>query len=312
MIKKIVKKTFPGVASQVALRRSLAIWKKSFWPPGHYYSPIPDEKDITGEPVDYNTTIPGVDLNESAQLQLLERLKLHYSNNLFPAHKAATNRYYFDNDYFGYSDGISLYTIIREFKPCRIIEVGSGFSSALMLDTNEKYFGNRIRLTFVEPYPEERLLKLVSQNDNCVVVKDFVQNVGFEVWDELGEKDILFIDSSHVTKYKSDINYLFFKILPRLKPGVIIHVHDVFYPFEYPWEWLAIGRAWNEAYLLRSFLQFNSDFEIIYFNSFMEGKYKSWYAENMPQCLTIHKLITVNGETRKINTTGQSIYLRRK
>jgi hypothetical protein len=86
----------------------------------------------------------------------------------------------------------------------------------------------------------------------------------------------------------------------------------VFFPFEYPLEWLQQGRSWSEAYLLRAFLQFNKDFEIILFTSFLEGKHKDWFNTHMPLCLKVHKKIVVNGKESFIPTTGQSIYIRKK
>ena len=93
-----------------------------------------------------------------------------------------------------------------------------------------------------------------------------LQSVGVEVFEELGRGDILFIDSTHVSKLGSDVNYLFFEILPRLRSGVRVHIHDVFFPFEYPPKWIAKGIAWNENYLLRGFLQYNDKFRIVLFN----------------------------------------------
>lgn len=290
-----------------------AIWKKGAFVPGHYYSPLLNEKDIPETTrVNYCGQIPGVDLNEAFQKDLLEKLKTFYNPNLFPDTKNAASRYYFDNDFFGYSDAIFLSGIIRQFKPKQIVEIGSGFSSAVMLETNEKYRNGEIKLQFIEPYPEERLLQLIEKDENCLVIKDFVQNAADEVWDSLEENDILFIDSSHVSKYNSDVNFLFFHVLPRLKPGVIIHIHDIFFPFEYPVEWLKQGRSWTEAYLLRAFLQYNKDFEIILFTSFLEGKHRVWFESNMPLCLKTHKTISVDGKVNIISTTGQSIYIRKK
>jgi len=305
-----------GLAPLKTLQKKEAetsIWRKGAFVPGHYYSPLLNEKDIPETiPVNYYDEIPGVDLNEGFQRNLLEKLKFFYSENLFPFSKNAASRYYFDNDYFGYSDAIFLNVIIRKYKPKQIVEIGSGFSSAVMLETNEKYRNGEMRLQFIEPYPEERLLQLIGKDENCLVVKDFVQNVADEIWDSLEEDDILFIDSSHVSKYCSDVNFLFFHVLPRLKPGVIIHIHDIFFPFGYPVEWLKQGRSWTEAYLLRAFLQYNKNFEIILFTSFLEGKYRTWFESNMPLCLKTHKTISVNGKVSIIKTTGQSIYIRRK
>jgi hypothetical protein len=88
-----------------------------------------------------------------------------------------------------------------------------------------------------------------------------------------------------VSKLNSDVNHLLFEIFPRLKRGVFIHIHDVFFPFEYPIEWLEEGRAWNESYILRAFLQFNDHFKMRFFNTYLFEKHRAWFQEKMPRCL---------------------------
>jgi predicted O-methyltransferase YrrM len=321
MIRNEIKRLITALSSKVnpfkhktiaqSLSKELAVWKVTPWQPGHYYSPVHNPKEVSTISVDYSQTLPGIDLNETGQIELLNKIATFYNEDIFPHKKVDGKRYYFDNDFFDYSDAIFLHSLMRYYKPRKIIEIGSGFSSALMLDTNALFFENRINLHFIEPYPEERLLTLIDINDHCSVHKEFVQNIKNEFWDNLEEDDILFIDSSHVSKYKSDVNYLFFEVLPRLKKGVIVHVHDIFFPFEYPHQWLQQGRAWNEAYLLRAFLQFNSAFEILLFPSFLEGKHNKWFSENMPLCLNGQKTINVSGKISLMNTNGQSIYIRK-
>jgi hypothetical protein len=125
-------------------------------------------------------------------------------------------------------------------------------------------------LAFVEPFPVQ-LHKLISEKDklNSKIIQQKVQDVDLSVFKSLQKNDILFIDSSHVSKTGSDVNYEFFNIIPNLNSGVIIHVHDIFYPFEYPKEWVYEGRNWNENYILRAFLSFNEQFEILFFSDFM-------------------------------------------
>ena len=159
--------------------------------------------------------------------------------------------------------------MIRHWKPDRIIEVGCGASSCVILDTREALQPDT-KVTFIEPYPE-LLLKYIRPGDQAEVQirKEFIQDVPLAVFGELEENDILFIDTSHVSKLGSDVNFIFFEILPALKKGVIVHFHDVFYPFEYPETWIRNGTFWNEAYLLRAFLMYNHDFEIMLFTSYL-------------------------------------------
>jgi len=184
---------------------------------------------------------------------------------------------------FSYGDGIVLYSFLRHFKPRRIIEVGSGFSSAAMLDVNELFFAGSIALTFIEPDPA-RLFALFKSADevNCTVIREPIQKVPLELFRGLSKGDILFVDSSHVVKIGSDVLHLIAHVLPALEKGVLVHFHDILWPFEYPQKWLVSGRAWNEVYFLRAFLQYNNSFEIVYFNSFMERHCAELLQEKMP------------------------------
>ncbi len=156
------------------------------------------------------------------------------------------------------------------FRPKKIIEVGSGFSSAAMLDINEQFFSNAIDLTFVEPYPKT-LNKLVRPGDRYILIDKNIQSVDITLFKTLSENDILFIDTSHIVKTNSDVLFEIFEILPLLNKGVKIHVHDIFYPFEYPKVWVVDDkRNWNEIYLIRAFLMYNADFKIISFNTFLQ------------------------------------------
>lgn len=312
-----MKKLFTAIKNKISpyyrnmrLMRELAIWKQGLYHPGHFYSPIVSRASFpTSYAVNYNQPIPGIDLNDELQLKILKELHVNYSDALFPLKPNTETRYYFENQYFSFSDAIFLSLMMRKYRPKRIIEIGSGYSSAVMLDTNERFLSNKTELIFIEPYPEERLQKLLRKTDHCVLKKEFVQDVDRTLFATLSPADILFIDSSHVCKYGSDLNYLMFEILPLLKPGVVVHFHDIFFPFEYPLEWIRQGRSWNEAYMLRAFLQFNSAFEILIFSSYLEGKYNEWFRQNMPMCLKNHEIITVDSISRMMNTTGQSIYI---
>lgn len=186
----------------------------------------------------------------------------------FPARAGENYRYFKDNEWFCPADAFTLSGIVRRERPARIVEVGSGFSSAVVLDT----LGNdpqSTKLTFVEPHPE-RLYSLLSPADkqeaNILVKK--VQDVPLATYDALEAQDILFIDSSHVAKLGSDVAFVLLRILPRLKPGVIVHFHDIFYPSSYPIEWIREGRAWNETTFLKAFLVQNNHFEIMAFNPY--------------------------------------------
>jgi hypothetical protein len=228
----------------------------------------------------------GIRMNESEQLLLMDQLIPIMKTGVFRnEEKSATHRFFNKNGIYGYSDALVLESMIRFLKPSRIIEAGSGFSSALMMDVNEKYFDYRINLEFIEPYPERLFTLLSEQDKNRVVLRlQGLQTVEMEVFRSLEENDILFIDSTHVAKTGSDLLYLFFEILPVLQSGVYIHFHDIFNNFEYlpdHFHW-APGFAWNEDYFLRSFLMYNDEFEVVLFTHFLESKYKEHIVARMP------------------------------
>jgi hypothetical protein len=259
-----------------------------FVPPGHFYSPIPsldevkrDESTIFRTPA---RDVAGIALNENEQLELLQVFAGYYQNMPFQPEKTEGLRYYFENPAYSYSDAILLHCMLRHLKPLKIVEVGSGFSSCMTLDTNELYFGGAIETTFIEPYPA-LLLSLAKAQDKIRVIPARLKDVDLAEFDALEANDILFIDSTHVGKINSDVNRSFIDILPRLAPGVYIHIHDIFFPFEYPKSWIYEGRAWNEAYMLRTFLQYNSAFRIVLMNTFMEQFHESFFQEKMPLCL---------------------------
>jgi hypothetical protein len=262
---------------------------KTLFPPGHFYSPIPSLEEIQQDAeriFDNNQKeIIGIDFNEAEQLQLLDQLKGYYAELPFTEQKG-TLRYFYENGLYSYSDAIFLYSMIRHLKPKNYIEVGSGFSSFVALDTNELFMENEISCTFIEPYPERLLSGLKEEDfDRIQIVSDRLQEIPASWFSDLSANDILFIDSTHVVKVGSDVNYIFSEILPRLPSGVYIHFHDIFYPFEYPQEWVYGGIAWNEVYMLRSFLQYNNAFKIVLFNTFLEQRHPDKFHTEMPLCM---------------------------
>ena len=241
--------------------------------PGHFYSPINNYEFVKNRKDDIWKTelIKDIKLNDTDQLDLLKSFTKYHHELPFKSNKQSNLRYYFENDYFEHADGTILYSMIRTMKPKRIIEIGSGFSSALMMDVNNLFFENKIKLTFIEPYPE-RLYSLMKDKDTIKneILTEIVQDVNLEKFKELEPNDILFIDSSHVVKAGNDVQHILFEILPILKSGVYIHFHDVFYPFQYPKKWILDNRwNWNEDYFLRAFLMYNNQFEIVLFPTYL-------------------------------------------
>ena len=250
-----------------ALRRMLRR-DRTWVPAGHFYSPIPEADEIRRNEARIfdrsSGEIEGVALNAAGQLENVRAIGLFAGELPFPERSDDPNRYGFENEFFSYGDAIFLYGMMRQHRPKRIIEIGSGHSSLVIAETNERFFSGALEHTCVDPFPPTSTLARVP-----TLVRQNVQELSPEFFAGLEANDILFVDSTHVAKTGSDVNFLIFHVLPRLKPGVLIHFHDIFYPFEYPEAWVYQGRAWNEGYLLRAFLQYNSQFRIELFNSYL-------------------------------------------
>src|SRR5215207_2125502 len=197
-------------------------------PPGHFHSPIPNIKEVLARSQVLFDHPPddclGIDLKVEAQLKLLECFSDYYDVSLFSPTPTETSRFYYQNTAFGYADAIVLYSIMRHFGPQRVIEIGSGFSSAAMLDISDRFLEKPVQFTFIEPCPQI-LLSLLTQEDKDrqTIFSKQVQDVPLEVFHTLSANDILFVDGSHVARIGSDVVHILFHILPRLRPGVIVH-----------------------------------------------------------------------------------------
>lgn len=255
---------------------------KNIHPFNHYESPYPDIREIHEKEdriFDPEKEVLDINFNVSRQLELLELMNSIDEPKWKNSPKAGY-RYYYDNSWFGKGDADVLYYMIRILKPKKIIEVGSGFSTAVMLDTNNAYFQNSIEINSIEPNAD-RLKSLLKKDDNLKIKECNLQDIPLEFFSQLQENDILFIDSSHVSKIDSDVNYYLFEILPRLKKGVYIHFHDIFYPFIYPKHWIYEGRAYNELYLLRAFLMNNDKYPIQFFGKMLMQKHSEKLSDKL-------------------------------
>lgn len=215
--------------------------------PIHYYEPLPDFREITPEQIQRRRNYSAIDFRWDDQLRLLRELE-SYAGELADVD--------INNDYFSGLDAVVYYSLIRHLKPRRVIEIGGGYSTRI---ANKALAANQSgRLTCIEPYPEDRLNG--SQFSVQLITKR-VEEIEVSFFEGLDANDILFIDSSHTVKFGSDVCYEFLEILPALKRGVWVHVHDIFFPHDYPAEWLLKRRlALNEQYLLEAFLSFNPAF----------------------------------------------------
>jgi hypothetical protein len=249
--------------------------RQMFVPAGHFYSPIVDQDFVSARRDAIYTTAPradGVDLNEPEQLKFLSDIAKTATWLPFQREKIDGLRYYYENGAFLYGDAIAYASMLDKHRPSRIMEVGSGFSSALALDVIDRIDGYDPEIHFIDPYPQ-LVQQLVGdhERDKVKITGAFIQDVDPTVFDVLEAGDFYFMDTTHIVKTGSDVLHHFEKILPRLKSGVIIHLHDIFFPFEYPPSWIFdMKLSWNEIYYFRAFMVNNPEYEILYFNSFMQ------------------------------------------
>jgi predicted O-methyltransferase YrrM len=267
-------------------KRKTLLHYSRFVPLGHFYSPVLSDDDIAQWIRRGPSAVRGIDRRGNEQRALLDRLAPSYCDLPFRDNPLDGLRYYYNNPFYGAADGILLSLLIRHLQPARIVEVGSGFSSAVMLDTIDRFVRVRPKITFIEPNAD-RLRKLLRAGDasNCVIMETPVQDVTLDTFTALQADDILFIDSSHVSKAGSDVNFLLFDVLPCLRPGVWIHIHDIATDFEYAHDAVRSGIGWNEAYIVRAFLSFNSAFRIALHTPYVVSEHRDWFAAHMPDCL---------------------------
>jgi Methyltransferase domain len=278
-----IAKVTPGVGTQLKeldeLRQKDS--RQSHYPPGHYYSTIPEWNSVrsqVGKKID-DLRLWGINLNEEKQLGLIRSFGESLGDDFWAkGGRLLGPRYSWPNNYFHWTDAGLLTHIISHYRPRRIVEVGCGFSSAVVSDALVR---SKLDLpagrTLVDP-SFTRLKSLIPSDEiaQLTLHEKVVQEVDVKEFLSLSAGDILIIDSSHITKHGSDVNFLIFDILPQLASGVVVHFHDIFVPFDYPPNWYQERRGYNEAFLVRAFLQFNSDFEIIAFADFLRHR---WPAE---------------------------------
>lgn len=273
MVKHIIRWTY---------RSTFPLWQKLGFhvTPNHFYFPVPDTTQMRPAMWERPSAMVGVDMNEAGQLALLElferKFKTEYER--FPREKTSVpHQYYVNNTLYESVDGETLYCMVREFKPKRIIEVGSGNSTYVTAQAKLKNLAENAaaecQLTSIEPYPNAVLRKGFPGLDRLIISK--VQDVPLAEFDVLEDGDFLVIDSSHVLAVGSDVEYLFLEVVPRLKNGVFIHTHDIFLPAQYPKQWVFNEFVfYTEQQLLQAFLAFNDSFQVLWGGAYMNIRHQ--------------------------------------
>lgn len=251
--------------------------------PVHFYSPVPDTSSLPGDLWGEHSELPGLDMRDGAQAKLLREVATNFGEEFaaFPRERGAPDTFFLNNDYFESVDAEMYYSILRKLTPRRVVEIGSGWSTLVARDAMSANGSGEILA--IEPYPSDALLAAAAADERITLEQAPVQSVPLDTFTSLARGDVLFIDSSHVGKIGSDVLYEILEILPRLRKGVAVHVHDIFLPAEYPREWvMERHRFWNEQYLLRAFLAMNDGYEILWASSYMHLKHPALLKASIP------------------------------
>lgn len=237
-----------------------------------YYEPLTNFNLLT-RPLDEPRNLPGIDMNVAEQLEMLKLFQFGEELRRFTAGSHDELTYCFDNNMFAAGDAEFLYNLVRYKKPRRVVEIGSGSSTLLVIEaikknkTEQKTY--ECQHTCIEPYEMPWL-----ERSGVTVRRDRVESVEKSLFQQLEAGDLLFIDSSHIIRPQGDVVCEFLEILPILKKGVIVHIHDIFTPRDYPHEWVVNKvRFWNEQYLLEALLSGNPHWKVIGAVNFLFREY---------------------------------------
>ena len=234
----------------------------------HFYSPIPDVRSLDDRTFDEPSSMAGVEIEEAGMLALLDELASRYRAEWeeWPGDERDPHGYYADNPWFAAVDAAIAWGLVRLGRPRRVVEVGSGMSTRLLaaaLRRNSAEGDGEPELVTIDPHAGALVREGIKGLTRLITTP--VQDVDLELFTTLGDRDVVFIDSSHVVRAGSDVKHEILEVLPRLRSGVLVHFHDILLPYEYPRSWLVDHwRFWNEQYVLQAFLAHNRDFAVVW------------------------------------------------
>lgn len=311
-IKQLVRKLGYDI---VRLEHTFHLAIPESFPPGHFYSVIPSLPEVAERAsaiFSKTACIHAIELNTEEQIQTLKDFNTIEEKPPFYSQERR-RRFNIENNSFSYDDAPILHYMMRRLHPKRIIEIGSGNSSACMLDTSEIYLGDSMDFTFIDVNCENLRKNLLEKDmPRIQILEQPIQEVDLTVFSTLQANDLLFIDSSHVMKAGSDLHTILFEVLPILSPGVCIHFHDIRYPFQYQKDMVMKGTFWNEAYLLRAFLMYNKNFEITFWLNYLVNV-------DLPEVTDLLRFLPLSEWDRRFNncakdfsSAGGSIYITKR
>ena len=266
--------------------------------PVNFYSPVPDIDDLRRRRIwERRSSLEGIAFQPKAQVEFMRRLGRAFGGECaWPPDPTGNDAdFYTENSSFSFACAAGTHCVIRDRKPKSVMEIGSGMSSLIIsaaLQANEATGAARAAYTVIDPYPSPRLTTLPGTP--ATVVQRRVEEVEVGLFDQLGDGDVLFVDSGHVVRIGGDVNFLILDVLPRLRPGVVVHFHDISLPFEYDEVYLTnptFRMLWTEAYLLQAFLAHNAAYKVLLAMAFLEHDHQDVFREAFPRFdPTVHKL----------------------
>lgn len=225
--------------------------------PHKYWSPVP--YDVPEDVWTRRSPLTGIAFDVGAQAALFERIAVHAEGWTPPDARRM----------YGDMDAVVLYAMLRELKPARVVELGSGVSTDIIREA----IGRPHRV--FDPYANDRT--------GLEVARVSAVDVPLSVFRELEAGDVLFVDTSHTVKTGGDVTRIVLDVLPVLASGVVVHVHDVFLPFEYPRAWAEEQQLyWAEQYLLQAFLIGNREWEVLLGCAAVQDAYPELVARHAP------------------------------
>ena len=247
-----------------------------------YYQPLINPRKHLKKSLRAERKMLGIDFNIEEQLKIISEFNYNSELVKFPLEKSDKIEYFYNNNSYMSGDSEYLYNIIRHFKPRRIIEIGSGYSTLMASNAIKKNISENQNYNCdhycIEPYEQDWLSKIA-----VTLIRERVEDIEVDFFKQLQKDDILFIDSSHIIRPQGDVLFEYLELLPILNPGVIIHIHDIFSPRDYLDKWIYDDHLmWNEQYLLEAFLCFNNEFKIIGAVNYLSNNYKTHFCNIAP------------------------------
>jgi hypothetical protein len=276
--------------------------------PVNFYSPVPDLGDLESRKIwDRQSDFSGIDFHPDAQKAFLLKLGQTFGQECdWPSDPTADHyRFFTKNGSFSYGCAAITHCILRHLNPQRVVEIGSGNSSLVMaaaLARNARDSKKGAEYIIIDPYPGSMIKTGLPSLTK--LVQERVELLDIDFFDLLGSNDVLFIDSGHVIRIGGDVNYLILEVLPRLAPGVIIHFHDIAFPYEYPRVYATNPQFrvfWTESYLLQAFLCFNNRFEILLAMNYLMIDHPEIFQTAFPLY-----------DKNRLQTISRSFWIRRK